>query len=145
MSKRNFLSAATFVIFLAITVALVAQPSPTIVGKWQGDKQGSPWLIVNVTHEKNSELGGTAVFFIFDRDEPQAAPRVVGKQDVRLAEPKLVGNVFSFKIKNEQGEVTMNPSSGEALSFEMILKDEAHAVLKSGADADADLLMVKKE
>jgi hypothetical protein len=142
MCNKILFSAATF---LSMTLPLFAQPSRTILGKWEADKKGSPWVIVNVTAGNNGKLGGTAVFFVFDNLESQVSPKPLGKQEVQLVDAQLVGNVFSFKIKNEQREVTMSLSSGETLSFEMILKDETHAALKSDAPHSAEATMVKKE
>jgi hypothetical protein len=138
MSKRLLFSVAAS---LAITVALWAQASSAILGRWQAEKHGVPWLIVNVSEER-SKLGGSAVFYVLDGAE-SATPTVLGKQEVRLIDAKLVGNVFSFKVRNQQADVTMNPSSGELLNFEMTLKDETHATLKSISSGDQ--LMVKKE
>lgn len=137
MSKRLLFSVAAS---LAITVGLWAQASSAILGRWQAEKHGVPWLIVNVS-EKGSKRGGTAVFYVLDGAE-SATPTVLGKQEVRLIDAKLVGNVFSFKVRNQQADVTMNPSSGELLTFEMTLKDETHATLKSSSGGQ---LMLKKE
>lgn len=139
--KTKKLFCATTLLMVAITVS--AQPSQIIVGKWQGEKHGSPWVSVNVTQEKNGKLSGTAVFFILDRSETQNSPKVLGKQQVRLVDPKLEGNIFSFKIMNRQGEVTMNPSAGESLAFQMILSNEAEAILKS--EHQSEIRMVKQK
>jgi hypothetical protein len=139
--RIKILSCVTTLLVIALTVS--AQPSPIIVGKWQGDKQGSPWVRVNVTREKKGELGGTAVFFILDRTEAQNPPKVLGKQQVQLVDLELEGNVFSFKIMNRQGEVTMNPSGGKALAFQMILSNETQAILKSEYQADIRMLKQK--
>jgi hypothetical protein len=142
MSNTILFSAATF---LSMTLALFAQPSRTILGNWEADKEGFPWVTVNVTRGGNGKFSGTAVFYVFDNPDSQGSPKVLGKQEVQLVDPQLVGDVFSFKIKNEQREVTMNPSSGETLSFQMILTDETHATLKSGGPRTAEATMVKKE
>lgn len=142
MCNKSLFSAVTFV---SMTLALFAQPARTILGKWEADKEGSPWLVLNVRGRSDGKLGGTAVFFVFDNSDSQVSPKLLGKQEVQLAHAQLVGNVFSFKIKNEQPEVTMNPSSGETLSFEMILKDETHAALESGAPHTSEVTMMKKE
>ena len=44
---------------------------------------------------------------------------------------------------NPQGEVTMNPSAGKALAFQMILSNETEAILKS--EYQADIRMVKQK
>jgi hypothetical protein len=142
MRNRFQFVAATL---LALTLAIWAQPSSSVVGWWQADKQGSPWVTLNVTREKDSKLGGTAVFYVLDKTSSDTPPRVLGKQEVQLVDPKLMGNVFSFEVRNQQGVVTMNPSSDELLGFEMILKDKTHARLKSKAGGDAGILLVKKE
>jgi hypothetical protein len=139
--KTKVLFCVSTLVAIALTVA--AQPSPIIVGKWQGDQPGSPGVSVNVTQEKNGELGGTAIFFILDRTETQNPPQLLGKQQVQLVDPKLAGSVFSFKIKNQQGKVTMNPSSGEVLAFQMILSSKTEAILKS--ENQPDIRMVKQK
>jgi nitrogenase molybdenum-iron protein alpha/beta subunit len=125
-----------------MTVAVWAQTSSAIVGRWQAEKHGTPWLIVNITGDNNSKLGGRAVFYVLDSSDT-ANPKVVGKQEVQLLDAKLDGNVFRFQVKNQQAEVTMNPSSGELLTFRMILNDATHAMLKSGDGRDLGL--VKRE
>jgi hypothetical protein len=142
MCNKIIFSAATFI---SMTVVLFAQPSRTILGKWEANKKGSPWVSVNVTRGDSGRFSGTAVFYVFDNPDSQGSPKVLGKEEVPLVDPQLVGHVFSFKIKNEQREVTMNPSSGETLSFQMILTDETHATLKSGGPRTAEATMVKKE
>lgn len=67
--RIKILSCLTTLLVIALNVS--AQPSPIIVGKWKGDKPGSPWVRVNVTREKKAEFGGTAVFFILDRTKAQ--------------------------------------------------------------------------
>ena len=102
-----------------------------VLGKWQGDKRGLPWVMLNVSSEKNGGLSGTAVFFILDRSEDQAPAKILGKQEMQLVNPKLEGNVFSFQISNQQGQVTMNPSSGETLVFHMTLNSDSEGLLES--------------
>jgi biopolymer transport protein ExbD len=120
------------------------ESSSTIAGTWVGEKQGSPWLQLDVTREKNGDLSGTAVFFILDRTGGPAPPRVLERQNVRLVDPKLEGNVFSFQVRNQQGQVTMNPSSGEVLHFQMKLDNERTGRLKSDSPDSEAVTMVKK-
>jgi hypothetical protein len=129
---------------LAITPSLWAQPKSTFTGTWRADKYGSPYVIVRLTHDQNSHLGGSAVFYVLDRADSNVPPKVLGNQEVQLLEPKLVDNVLFFKVRNQQGDVTMNPSSGESLIFKMILKDDNHATLKSPGDS-AGLVLEKTE
>ena len=136
MTIRLLFSAAAS---LVLTVALWAQSSSAILGSWQSEKHGSPWLIVNVRREANSKPGGTAIFFVLDSIDA-ATPKILGKQEVPLIDAKLAGNVFSFKVRNRQGDMIMNPYSGELLGFEMILRDDTHAMLKSSTGSDVPLV-----
>ncbi|HKU27737.1 MAG TPA: hypothetical protein VJQ54_19865, partial [Candidatus Sulfotelmatobacter sp.] len=63
MTKRVLLSA---VAILTISVALRAQTSSAILGRWHAEKRGSPWLVVDVTRDHDSNLGGTSVFYVLD-------------------------------------------------------------------------------
>jgi len=123
-----------------VATLAIAQLSPAVVGKWQGDNQGSPWVTLNVVREKNGELSGTAVFFILD-----APPKVLGKQEVQLIDPKLEGNTFSFKVRNQQGRVTMNPSSGETIGFQMTLNSDSEGLLKSDDPAAPSVKLLKQK
>lgn len=126
---------------LAIPGTLFSQASSPILGRWQAEKNGVPWLALDV-REKDSTLDGTIVFHVL-QGSGSASPKVLGLQEVPLAKGKLAGNVFSFKVKNQQSKKTLDPSSGEWLSFEMILNDESHAKLKS--DNGSEVPLVKKE
>ena len=106
-------------LLLLTSIAFAQSP---VVGKWRGDKRGVPWVTLNVT-ETNGQLGGTAVFYVLDRNEGTNPPKVLGKQEVELVNGKLAGNIFSFQIRNQQGEARLNPSGGESLEFQMTLKD----------------------
>lgn len=126
-----------------LAVAAMGQSSRSVLGKWQGERQGVPFVTVNVTTEKDGELSGTAVFYILDQREIQGKPRVLGKQEVQLVDPKLAANVLSFKIRNQQGDVTMNASSGEELEFQMILGSDTEATLKSENREPAPIKLLK--
>lgn len=136
MTKRVLLSA---VAILTISVALRAQTSSAIPGLWQAEKRGSPWLVVDVTSDHDSNLGGTAAFYVLESNY-SVSPKVLGLQEARITDAKLAGNIFSFKVRNQQAGLTLNPSSGELLSFEMILNDETHATLKSSSGSDVPLV-----
>jgi len=118
-------------VLASLTVLAIGQSSAAVLGKWQGDKRGLPWVMLNVSSEKNGGLSGTAVVFILDRSEDQAPAKILGKQEMQLVNPKLEGNVFSFQISNQQGQVTMNPSSGETLVFHMTLNSDSEGLLES--------------
>ena len=104
-----------------LLVSGLAFAQSAVIGKWRGDKRGVPWVTLNVS-ENNGQLGGTAVFYILDRNEGANPPKVLGKQEVELLNPKLTGNTFSFQVRNQQGEATLNPSGKDMLSFEMTIK-----------------------
>lgn len=132
-------------VLASVTVLAIGQSSAAVIGKWQGDKRGSPWVTLNVTREKNGGLSGTAVFFILDRSEDHAPAKVLGKQEVQLVNPKLEGNVFSFQISNQQGQVTMNPSSGETLAFHMTLNSDSEGLLRSDNPETPGVRMFKQK
>jgi len=123
-----------------VATLAIAQLSPAVVGKWQGDNQGSPCVTLNVVREKNGELSGRAVFFSLD-----APQKVLGKQEVQLIDPKLEGNAFSFKVRNQQGRVTMNPSSGETIGFQMTLNSDSEGLLKSDDPAAPSVKLLKQK
>jgi hypothetical protein len=127
------------------TVLAIGESSPAVLGKWQGDRHGLPWVTLNVTREKNGGLSGTAVFFILDRSEDHAPAKILGKQEVQLVNPKLEGNVFSFQISNQQGQVTMNPSSGETLAFHMTLNSDSEGLLRSDNPETPGVRMFKQK
>ena len=106
------------ILLMATSLAFAQSP---VAGKWRGDKRGVPWVTLNVT-ETNGQLGGTAVFYILDRSEGTDPPKVLGKQEVELVNPKLNGDTLTFQVRNKHGEVTLNPSGGEALEFQMTIK-----------------------
>lgn len=114
--KINRVSATA--LLLVSSIAFAQSPA---VGKWRGEKRGVPWVTLNVT-ENNGQMGGTGVFYILDRNESANPPKVLGKQEVELVNAKLSGNTFSFQIRNQQGEATLNPSGGETLEFQMTIK-----------------------
>jgi hypothetical protein len=143
MMKRKLYLFTIVVVSLALFA--IAQPSPEIVGRWQGDKMGTPWVTVNVIRGHSGQLSGTAVFYILDRSETDHAPKVLGKQEVALLDPKIAGNIFSFKVTNQQGAVTMNPSSGEALEFKMIVRSDTEATLRSEGQDSLSVSMVKQK
>jgi hypothetical protein len=141
MKYRRLICAAMLAF---VSVVAVGQISSTIVGTWQGDKRGSPWVTLHLTREKDGELSGTGVFFILDRNENNGPPKVLGRQEVQLVNPKVEGHVLSFRVRNQQGGVTMNPSSGETLGFHMTLNDES-GILKSDDPGTPSLKMVKQK
>jgi hypothetical protein len=136
------------VLLIVLTLASVAlaagQTMPSaIAGRWQGDKQGTPCVTLELTLD-NGELSGTAMFFILDRTEHELPPRVLGKQEVQLLNPKLTGNVLSFKVKKQQGGVIMKQSSAEALVFHMTLEGNKTGVLKSNDPENPSVRMIKQ-
>jgi hypothetical protein len=133
------------IVIVSLALFALGQPSPEIAGKWQGDKMGTPWVTVNVNRSQAGQLSGTVVFYILDRPDGDHAPKVLGKQQVALFDPKIAGNVFSFKVKNQQGSVTMNPSPGEALEFTMIMNSETEATLRSEGQESLSVKMVKQK
>lgn len=115
-----------------------------IVGTWIGEKQGSPFVTLNVSQNKNGELSGTAAFFILDRESGHTPPKILGKADVQLLNLKLEGRVFTFSVRNNQGQTIMNPSSGDELRFRMTLESGTIGNLKSDRqDAEAVKMMKK--
>ncbi len=118
-------------------------PSP-ISGTWVGEREGSPFVILTIAYANNGELTGTGVFFILDRAGDHKPPKVLGKQEVQLLNPKLQGNVFSFSVCNQQGQVIMNPWSGDELRFQMTLRSGAVGELRSSR-ADTEALKMFKQ
>ncbi len=142
MRNRIFLSAIPF---LVAALPSLAQPPSPIIGQWQADKSGSPWVLVNVTRASDHRFGGTIVFFVVDREASPSRAKPMGRQEIQLLDPNLTGDVFSFSVKNQQGPVTLDPSSSETLRFQMILRDPTHAELRPMNRKTADILLVKKE
>jgi hypothetical protein len=69
----------------------------------------------------------------------------LGKQEVRLIDPKLEDSVFTFSVRNQQGQVTMNPSSGDTLVFHMALNSDTEGSLKSDDPQTPGVKMVKQK
>jgi hypothetical protein len=132
-------------VLAVLSVLVIGQTAPSVVGKWQGDKHGSPLVTLNISRDSNGALSGTAVFFILERSEEEGSPKILGKQEVQLLNPKLEGNVLSFQISNQHGQVTMNPSSGETLGFRMTLNSEGEGILKSDDPGTPGVKMVKQK
>jgi hypothetical protein len=130
---------------VSLAILAIAQSSPDIVGKWRGENRGTQWVTVNVNRDSGGQLSGTAVFYILDQTETAQMPIVLGKQEVALVDPVMARNVFSFKIKNQQGTVIMNPSSGDALAFKMIVQSDTEATLRSKGQESLSVHMIKQK
>ena len=131
-------------IAMLLAISAAGQTSSIIAGTWQGEKQGSPFVILNVRQAANGKLSGTAVFFILDRESGHTPPKVLGKEEVQLLNPKLDGRVFTFSVRNQQGQVVMNASSGETLEFQLTMDNETRASLKSNSP-DAETIKMLKQ
>jgi hypothetical protein len=46
------------IVIVSLALFALGQPSPEIVGKWQGDKMGTPWVTVNVNRGQAGQLSG---------------------------------------------------------------------------------------
>ena len=127
-----------------LTFLAAGQNSESIVGNWKGDREGVTWVTLNVDRASNGELAGTAVFSIMAPPEDHRPPRVVGSRELKLLDPAQDGNVFLFKIKNHQGKVTMDPSSGDTIQFQMTLTSDTEATLRTKFHDNTPMPMVKQ-
>ena len=133
----------TTIVSLALLAS--AQSTKQIIGIWQGENRGKPWVTLNVLRDHNGQLSGTAVFYVLDRTQNEEQPKVIGKQEVALVDPKMAGNVLSFTVKNHQAEVTMNQFLGEDLQFKMVVHNEIEATLTSENRDSLSVKMVKQK
>ncbi|MBI3696870.1 MAG: alpha/beta hydrolase [Acidobacteria bacterium] len=117
-------------------VAGLAAAAGPVDGTWEGQMHGQPGATLNI-QSQGGELSGTVVFYMF-RDDG-GGPRVTGKTELPLVDPKLEGGVLRFKVKHHD--------HGGAVSFEMRLTGENEAVLKRLTENEGpnNLKMVRKK
>jgi len=127
MRIRRLLSVVIFVIMLP---AFGQTTSQDYVGEWLGNNKGVPWVILDVKVGSGG-LGGKATFYILDTSPSAVSPKVLGKEDVEIIDATLEANEMSFKVKNDQGDVVMNSSSGRELTFHLTMKSKAEGELRS--------------
>src|SRR5262249_54148397 len=114
MQGRISLLAYIFVLVVGTTFAAAQVKPENFVGQWHGERLGSPSVTLNLTLEKGG-LAGTGVFYILDRTA-ENKPKILGEAKVQLLDVKLSGNVISFKVRNQEGEIVMNQGSGDQLT-----------------------------
>ena len=127
MKMRVLLS---IVIFVSMLPAFGQTTSQDYAGEWLGNNKGVPWVTLDVKVGSGG-LGGKATFYILDTSPGNGTPKVLGKKDVEMIDATLEANGMSFKVKNDQGDVVMNSSSGQALTFHLTMKSKDEGVLRS--------------
>ena len=127
MKIRMLLS---IVVFGFMLPAFGQTTSQDYVGKWLGNNKGVPWVTLDVK-DGSGGLGGKATFYILDASPSNGSPKVLGKKDVEMIDATSTANGMSFKVKNDQGDVVMNPSSGQELTFHLTMKSKDEGVLQS--------------
>ncbi len=120
---------ASIFIALLIVLSTTCSAESSVVGKWEAQLGGYPWVVLNVAQNQN-QLSGTAIFFALRRDFEGGPPTgVIGERELRLNKIRKEGNAFFFEVTR--------PSDNETLSFEMKLTSDNVGFLQSTGSTDA--------
>jgi hypothetical protein len=109
---------------------------PSVVGVWQGRMDELPAVDLTI-REDGSGLAGTVVFYRVT-DEGNG-PKVTGKAELALIDPRFDGSTLLFSFKRKDGAVLKaemklvgnddavlkpldDPSAGEAMTVKMVRK-----------------------
>ena len=95
---RRLLQALAIVALIAASTS--AASDSAIAGTWQGKMDGLPMITLTV-QDNDGKLSGTVTFYRIVDDG--SGPRVDGKNNSEMVNPKLEGKSFSFQIKNSNG------------------------------------------
>src|SRR5437660_4434885 len=91
--------------FLAVALlagmAAAADDSP-IAGTWQGKMEDVPVVTLTVKDD-HSKLTGTMISYKIVNDG--SGPQVAGKSSTDMIDPKLDGKIFSYQIKDSNGDL----------------------------------------
>lgn len=126
-------------LLISSTTANSAQQRPdsavkqaSVVGTWQGKMEEVP-AVVLVIKEDGDKLVGTVVFYrVTDEGD---GPKVSGKAELLLIDPKFDGTMLSFSFKRADGVV---------VKAQMKLLNDHEAVLKPSNDPSREEGMTVK-
>jgi hypothetical protein len=130
--KGSFIATLTLVSLLQVGVQgnektqAVASAPQSVVGTWRGRMNDVPAVDLTITRDGN-RLTGTAVFYVVVDDGN--GPKVTGKAEHALIDPKFDGNALIFSFKRKDGSV---------FKAQMRLLNNGDAELKALDDPSAD-------
>jgi hypothetical protein len=154
---NHLLSTVASALFLMSLTALVcpvslagqaAKPRHDVVGRWQGKfpaeqvngalDADNPVAVEVVVKSEGSKLSGTVVFYVIV--DQGNGPRVQGKVESALIDPRFDGTTLMFSVKAK------GPEADKEVKTEMRMKltNDNEAELENVGDTTAPLLKMKK-
>lgn len=126
------------VLIAMMIVSLSALAASPLAGKWQGDLDGKPTVILNLS-DREGKISGTAVFNILKRVD--GAVTVVPGSEQAVLNPRLDGKTFTFNI-----EVSREDGTQDIVNFRIDLLNDNEAMLKrlSGEQPGSEVKMVRQ-
>lgn len=122
----------------AIVVSTCAFAASSLAGKWQGDLDGKPAVILNLS-DKEGKISGTVVFNILKKVD--GAVTVVPGSEQAVLNPWLDGKTFTFNI-----DVSREDGTQDIVNFRVVLLNGNEAMLKrlSGEQTGPEIRMVRQ-